>query len=60
MLKRLSLATQHWGAHFANHYLLTQSVAASGAMTLAEPLIQAASHYLRTRRPMVVSRCRRH
>ena len=50
MLKKLSLATQQWGASFANHYLVTQSVAASGAMTLAEPLMQAASQYLRAHR----------
>lgn len=50
MLKRLSLATQQWGASFASHYLVTQSVAASGAMTLAEPLMQVASQYLRSHR----------
>ncbi len=48
MLKKISLATQQWGASFANNYLLTQSVAASGAMVIAQPLMQAASGYLRS------------
>lgn len=50
MLKKISLATQQWGASFANHYLTTQSVAASGAMVIAQPLMQAAGDYLRSHR----------
>ncbi len=46
MFKSLSQSTQRLSATFNNHYLVTQSVFASGAMMIAAPLIKLAGDYL--------------
>ncbi|AFC87018.1 hypothetical protein [Frateuria aurantia] len=46
MFKSLSQSTQRLSATFNNHYLVTQSVFASGAMLIAAPLIKLAGDYL--------------
>ncbi|MHC1480811.1 hypothetical protein ACYJW8_11195 [Frateuria aurantia] len=46
MFKSISQSTQRLSATFNNHYLVTQSVFASGAMLIAVPLIKLAGDYL--------------
>lgn len=51
MFKSLSQSTQRLSATFNHHYLVTQSVLASGALLIAVPLIKLAGDYLHPHRP---------